>query len=208
MKSTLLFLNNQWVLQPEAGTPFWVDFNPSKTISKKMLLVKAIKPAPHRHIIDLTAGLACDAAIFLKCGAQVTLVERDRTMQILLEDGIQRAIQSGVLTASQVKLIPMDAMDFLKTLTSNNFPEVIYLDPMHPERPKEAKVKKAMQCLQDFILPDADLKPLLQAARQCTRERVVVKWPARLPPVITPNHSFIGKTIRFDVFLPLTDPRM
>jgi 16S rRNA (guanine1516-N2)-methyltransferase len=56
--------------------------------------------------------------------------------------------------------------------------------------------------MQSWIEPDQEVSGLLPLARTHVLERVVVKWPARLPALAPPNHSITGKTVRFDVYLP------
>ena len=71
---------------------------------------------------------------------------------------------------------------------------------MHPERQKSALVKKDMQALQQIIGADDDAEKLIKLAITRTKNRVVVKWPQRLAPLIKPNYSLNGKTVRFDVY--------
>ena len=81
--------------------------------------------------------------------------------------------------------------------------DVIYLDPMFPERQKAAQVKKPMQLLQ-VLLEDApdDGAGLLEAALHAARYRVVVKRPMRAPGLTErqPSHQIKGSNIRFDVY--------
>lgn len=191
---------DKWTLQLEGAHPMWVDFEAAhwrkSATSKPEGLIRACKPAPGVSILDLTAGFGRDAALLLAKGASLTLVERDPIMQILLKDGVDRALQSGLATPATLRLWYGEAKDYLLQAPKT---DVIYLDPMHPARDKSAKVKKEMQSLQSWIKPDEDLDELFALARQCAG-RVVVKWPARLPPLAKPNHSLTGKTVRFDVY--------
>lgn len=195
---------DRWALKLSGANPMSVELDVAywrndKDLAKQEPLLRACKLKPQMRVVDLTAGFGRDAAILHACGASVTLIERDPIMQILLKDGLKRA----QMQANPISLICDDASHYLMQLSPEHWPEIIYLDPMHPVRDKSAKVKKLMQSLQAWIMPDPDVGALLALARSRVLERVVVKWPARLPPLALPNHSIKGKTIRFDVYLPL-----
>lgn len=94
----------------------------------------------------------------------------------------------------------IDAKRYLQNLAVSDYPDVIYLDPMHPTRQKSALVKKEMQVLQELVAYDEDVLALLQLAMSKATQRVVVKWPQRQPPLMPPKRSISGKTVRFDIF--------
>ncbi|NDH09793.1 MAG: SAM-dependent methyltransferase, partial [Gammaproteobacteria bacterium] len=112
---------------------------------------------------------------------------------------LHRLNEKSVL-AGRLSLLAMDATCYLATLPKESYPDVIYIDPMHPERQKSALVKKEMQVLQQLITAQGSAKDLLQMALIRTKNRVVVKWPQRLLPLLKPDFSFAGKTVRFDVY--------
>lgn len=83
-------------------------------------------------------------------------------------------------------------------------PEVVYLDPMYPERQKSAAVKKEMAYFHELVGGAQDEAALLNAARNVARKRVVVKRP-RLGLFLNgekPAYQYEGKSTRFDVYLP------
>ncbi len=147
------------------------------------------------RVIDATAGLGRDAFILGSLGAQVTLLERSPIIAALLQDGLARA--QGHLAFS-MKLIKMDAISFLQACSSHDAPDVIYLDPMFPPRPKSAAVKKDIRMLQLLLGVDEDEEILLEAALKCAKSRVVVKRPSWAPSlkvqpdmkITTPSHYF------------------
>jgi len=164
---------------------------------KKQGLVRACKPRKGMQIIDVTAGWGHDAALLAGFGAEVFMIERNPVMAVLLEDGLRRVLEMGEL---QLSLLHADSMNYLKTLKRSSYPEVIYMDPMHPKRTKSALVKKEMQSLQQLIGCDEDAQQLLQIARHRVKERVVVKWPQKIRSLMKPDYSIPGKTVRFDVY--------
>lgn len=165
---------------------------------KSQGLIRACKPQLGLSILDVTAGWGRDAAILASFGASVTMVERHPVMHALLFDALHRL----QLTESRLvlSLVHANACDYLDQLAPSDYPDVIYIDPMHPTRQKSALVKKDMQVLQQLIGADEDADALLQKALHIARLRVVLKWPQRLPPLFPPNHSIEGKTVRFDVY--------
>jgi 16S rRNA (guanine1516-N2)-methyltransferase len=155
-------------------------------------------------IADLTAGLGEDAFVLAGLGARVVMVERHPVVAALLEDGLRRARQvaqnADILAAvARLSLVTADAREWLVTTDPL---DVIYLDPMFPERHKSALVRKEMQVLQRLVGADADCDELLGLALERARYRVVVKRARQAPPLagLEPTFCVAGKTTRFDVY--------
>ncbi len=176
----------------------WQTWKKRQKEGKKQNLVKACKPAPGREIIDVSAGWGRDAAILASFGANVCMVERHPLMAVLLRDALKHQCVSDRQRLS-LTLIEADSIQYLQDL--QNWPDVIYMDPMHPNRQKSALVKKDLQALQQLIGPDTDALSLLLWAKKRVKDRVVVKWPAQLPPLAPPDFSIKGQTVRFDCYL-------
>jgi 16S rRNA (guanine1516-N2)-methyltransferase len=175
--------------------------------SKNELIAKAvgIKPNYRPTIVDATAGLGKDAFMLASLGCTVTMLERSSVLVRLLRDGLERALSNDRVEsiAQRMKLIETDSLVYLKNLAAEYYPDVIYLDPMFPERKKAALVKKEMQMLQSLVGTNDDANLLLNCSLMCAKKRVVVKRP-RLAPTLTeqkPTFSMTGKTSRFDVYL-------
>lgn len=191
------------VLLAEDFRPLFVDFNSlvvqkRRDAGKKQGLVRACKPVKGMRVIDATAGWGRDAAILAAFGAEVLMLERQPMMAALLADGLSRLALDSPLNLS---LVYADAHQYLHSLADLNYPDVIYIDPMHPERQKSALVKKDMQVLQRIMGADDDVCALIQLALTRSRHRVVVKWPQRLPALLRPDTCVDGKTVRFDIYL-------
>jgi 16S rRNA (guanine1516-N2)-methyltransferase len=154
-------------------------------------------------VIDATAGLGRDAFLLASLGANVTLIERSPRVHALLQDALVKAAAAGpelAAIAARMTLIQGDARDLLRGMQA----DVILVDPMHPERDSSALVKQEMRLLRDLVGPDADSLELMQAALAAARNRVVLKWPryaAALAGLPKPSHQFMGKTVRYDVFM-------
>lgn len=200
----LLLTKDRLVLKIGEFSPLYADFS-SKTwqkrrdAGKKQGLVRACKPGPGVRIIDTTAGWGRDAAVLASFGAEVLMLERQPLMAVLLKDALERQDEHSKKILN-LKLCSIDSASYLQTLAEADYPDVIYIDPMHPQRQKTALVKKDMQVLQQLIGPDSDTLPLLELAMTKTLSRVVVKWPQHLPPLLTPRSSISGKTVRFDIY--------
>lgn len=155
------------------------------------------------YVLDATAGLAGDASLLAYLGCQVDALEQNPTVYTLLSDAVKRAKNCCPEHLEKLHLLPrQDACGFLNK-TTNPY-DVIYLDPMFPERQKSAKVKKGMQYLHQVagLASPAEETALLTQARASARKRVVVKRP-RLAAYLAaqkPNFQISGKTIRFDIY--------
>jgi len=155
------------------------------------------------HIVDATAGLGRDAFLLASLGAEVTLIERSKTMHDLLADAMHRAAVHNSDFAdimARMTLVYGDAKDLLPNLA----PQVVVIDPMHPPRKNSALVKKEMRLIRDIVGSDDDCVELMQIALECATNRVVLKWPQKgdsMPDIPLPSHQILGKSTRYDVFM-------
>lgn len=161
------------------------------------------------YVIDATAGLGRESFVLASLGCTVTLLERNPVVHALLEDGLRRAIESQDEALCEIvrrmTLIHTDAKQWLQQLTNAEPPDVIYLDPMFPERRKSALVQKEMRFFHEVVGDDQDDDALLALARQHCKHRVSVKRPRHAPLLAEERPAFVitGKAIRYDVYLPL-----
>ena len=155
-------------------------------------------------VLDATAGLGRDAFILASRGCDVQMLERSPVVALMLEDALRRASGDAEVASvvERMQLHQGDASDFMRSLRPDEFPEVVYLDPMFPERSKTASVKKEMRLLQQLLGADLDTRELFEIALRVATRRVVVKRP-RLAPCISdlkPHHVVEGKSGRFDIY--------
>lgn len=154
-------------------------------------------------VVDATAGLGRDAFLLAALGARVTLIERAPPVHAALAAAMARAREAGADHAAIIGRMTLVHGDSI-TLLGDMAPEVVLVDPMHPERRKSALVKKQMRELRAVVGSDPDSRALVEAAIAAARERVVLKWPARAAPMeglVRPSHQIAGKTTRYDVFM-------
>ena len=199
---------------PRAPGPVYVDFVEGRVAHRRKFgggrgqpLAKAVglKKGATPTVLDATAGLGRDSFVLASLGCEVTLVERSPVIAALLEDGLERG-GSDPETAEimhRMHLVQADATSYLTTLSGDRRPQVIYMDPMYPQREKTALVKKEMRLFHELVGEDIDSADLLHAARACAVARVVVKRPAKAGFVgdEKPGFSIESPNTRYDVYV-------
>lgn len=173
--------------------------------------------------IDATAGLGQDSFLLAAAGFSVYMFEQDPIIAALLEDALDRAKSDPALAniIERMHLFAEDSISALQRLgtslsrdeqmpqTSDSQPyltvkpDVIYLDPMFPERTKSAAVKKKFQLLHHLEHPCENEEELLSAAMNIQPRKIVVKRMAKGPFLAgkKPSYSIKGKSIRYDCYV-------
>lgn len=174
----------------------------------------------HGPIWDATAGLGGDSWLLASCGRPVLAIERSPLLILLLEDALAKLLSAHSVTQGAhapdprvcprawrvpvLELAQGDACELLPRLlrAGRPIPDVIYLDPMFPQRRKRSPLpRKAAQLLRELSGPPEDAQRLLAVARTCCRDRVVVKRALEAEPVTeAPRASHCGKLVRYDVY--------
>lgn len=207
---------------PDAPGPLYVDFAHGPLGYRKrqagharepLARAVGIKNSPRAtSVMDATGGLGRDAFMLARLGCRVTVIERAPIMAALLRDGLfrVRTVPGTAEVVARMHLIEGDAADYLARLDEAARPDVVYLDPMYPERSKSALVKKEMRYLRALVGDDIDAPTLLIAALRVARRRVVVKR-SRLAQALAgppPSTTQTGSTTRFDIYVtaPARDP--
>lgn len=174
-----------------------------KNISKKNILAKAIgyKSAPYR-VLDLTAGLGIDAVHLSMLGCQVTSLERNKDLFHLLETAQLKSMRPEI---KQIQFVFADAKDFIKRGLAKNF-DVIYYDPMFPEKKKSALPRKEMKLFRELVGNDSDIVEVINLALKENIKRLVVKRPKKAELLLSLDKKinvleFDGTTISYQVFL-------
>lgn len=172
------------------------------------LLVKAtkVKGREKLRVIDATAGMGEDSLLLAAAGCEVTLFEQDLVIAALLQDTMRRALEEVALheIVMRMQLVEGDSIDHLRMLgETSERPDVIYLDPMFPERQKSGLVKKKFQLIHYLEAPAENEEALMQAAIAARPFKIVVKRPAKGPYLagLKPSYSLDGKAIRYDCYV-------
>ncbi|MBF0427539.1 MAG: class I SAM-dependent methyltransferase [Magnetococcales bacterium] len=189
--------------------PAYVDFSTiiarlrrQEGLKQPLARAAGLKNGIRPNILDATPGLGRDAFVLAALGSVITMVERSRVTFALLADGMRRASEAGLPEAGRMTLCQGDSVDFMAKIETNQRPDVIYLDPMHPERTKSALVKKEMRLLREVVGDDPDGDSLLKTALALATQRVVVKRPRLGAPLagMTPHAVVTGKSVRYDLY--------
>jgi 16S rRNA (guanine1516-N2)-methyltransferase len=194
--------------------PLYVDFlapNLNYRIKhgggNKQLLARAIgiKRGIRPTVLDATAGLGVDAFILASLGCEVVMLERSPIIGALLQDGLDRLKKNSQPKGIKIDLHILQARDYLDKILPAKIkkPDIIYLDPMYPERQKAALGKKSMRILHELVGEDKDAAEVLTLALQCAKKRVVVKRPSYAANLglLKPDLVFsLGKSCRYDVY--------
>lgn len=179
---------------------------------KGQMIAKAVgvKAGVYPKVLDATAGLGKDSFVLATLGCSVQMLERSPIVFALLEHGLQAARAFGVSEGdnellqvmARMQLIAEDSSDYLQKITPALFPDVIYLDPMFPDRQKTADVKKEMRAFHSVVGKDEDADALLPLALSRVNYRVVVKRPRKTPFLNsqTPSFQLEGKSSRYDIY--------
>ncbi len=154
------------------------------------------------RVVDATAGLGRDSFVLADLGCEVTLCERNPLFACLLDFALSAAREGDdpwlneVCRRMRLHRGPAQELELDA--------DVIYLDPMFPERAKSAAVKKEMALFQLLLREEPeDGGALLSWALSRPVARVVVKRPPRAPDLggCAPSHRISGKAIRYDVYV-------
>ncbi|HAR75249.1 MAG TPA: 16S rRNA methyltransferase [Psychrobacter sp.] len=214
-----------WLSDGLSVTPEW-DKLQRRVVSagrKSELLLQAARITADSYVIDATAGFGHDSLILASTGAQVTMLEQQPLMALLLlaEQLRMNALPNWQKLMSRLHIINTNALSYFasfdnESVTANEQAvDVVYLDPMFPKDSyqdsktgKGAKVGKHMQALHQLARPptlDEELQ-LLQSAQKMVRQqgqkqgRVIVKRPQFAPLLahLAPSESWSNEALRFD----------
>lgn len=199
-------------LGPAAAGPIRADFLAGAVAHRRQfgggsgqMIARAagLQPGVRPTVLDATAGLGRDAFVLAQLGCVLTLIERQPLIAALLEDGLQRALSDPEVAkiVERMQLLRGNAVVLMQAWKSDP-PQVIYLDPMFPQRDKSALVKKEMRLFRSLAGDDDDAPALLAAALALAANRVVVKRPRKAPAIAgeQAGYALEGKSSRFDIY--------
>lgn len=184
-----------------------------QSIAKAVGITSAYKPS----VLDATAGLGRDAFVLATLGCDITMIERHPVVYLLLKSGLQCAdgIDTSIEGSCEDSLEVAKIMARMRLLQGNSIallgnwlaagkpqPDIVYLDPMFPHSKASAEAKKEMKLFRTLVGADLDEDQLWAQANDIARCRVVVKRPAKAPPLAgkQPSYVLAGKANRFDVY--------
>src|SRR5690606_26331271 len=112
------------------------------------LLLKAVRGRRREtlHIVDATAGLGRDSYALAARGFSVRMIERSAVVAAMLDNGLHRGAgcEDASVRAACARL-SLRCGDAEQELRRGEPCDVVYLDPMFPDREGQALAKKEMQ---------------------------------------------------------------
>lgn len=155
-----------------------------------------------RRIIDATGGWGADALLMCSQGYQVTIIERNPLMALMISDAMQRLSNTDWAIDNAVHVPEVVCENAITALKDESLQgDCVYLDPMFPpKRKKSAAVNKQMKFLHWLVGEDADASELVQATL-VSFKRLAVKRPDYAEPLFRkPNEQFSSKLVHYDVY--------
>ncbi len=154
-----------------------------------------IKGNSTQTIWDTTCGTGKDSLLISFFGARLKSFERHPAIYLLLQDALRRF-------PTNFDLVFADASQL--TLLANERPDIIYYDPMYPDKSgskKSALPRKEMRIFKEVVGDDLDSDTFLEWALQTAKERVVVKRSLQAGELKSkPSASYKGKSTRYDMY--------
>ncbi len=173
---------------------------------RQEMLAKALglKKNPEANILDATAGMGREAFLLSSWGAAVTAVEQSAVLFVLLKDAMSYFKKSSLIQSSFYLDIRYGRSEhYLEGLEKDKYPDMIYIDPMFPERQKSALVKSEMRVLKKLVGNEqTSYDKLMMVALKKVKNRVVVKRPANADCLgyVKPAYQMISGKYRFDIY--------
>ena len=171
-----------------------------KNFQREIMIKKAIsfevnKP---KKILDATAGFGRDGFIFALLGQEVTMVDENKGMCIMIESALNRLPDKSYYNDAKSRVKVMYGDSTKLKLNSEGF-DIIYLDPMFSTYSKSMS-KKELTFLKTYIDQKHDLVNIFLNQNY---KRLVVKREKKYQPHAFEEASIIykGKSINFHVFI-------
>jgi 16S rRNA (guanine1516-N2)-methyltransferase len=144
-------------------------------------------------IWDLTCGTGKDALLIYHFRKEIICFERHPVVYLMLKDALRRF-------PIEMQLHFGDARQAY--LKESSKPDVIFFDPMYPEKKKKSALpRKEMVIFKDIVGDDEDALDVFHWAMTKARERVVVKRPLEAVALKeNPTASYKGKSTRYDMY--------
>ncbi|MCQ2456214.1 MAG: class I SAM-dependent methyltransferase [Clostridia bacterium] len=173
-------------------------------LQHEMLVHISKTSVPSPRAVDATAGMGEDSILFAAAGYDVTMFEQDPVIACLLKDAIRRAKKDNTLApiVSRMHLVEGNSIELMPALPFK--PDLVYLDPMFPERQKSGLIGKKLQLIQKLEMPCFEEEALLEAALKTSPGKIVIKRPLKGPYLAgrKPGYTIEGKAIRYDCIVP------
>ncbi|MEF2912931.1 MAG: class I SAM-dependent methyltransferase [Succinivibrio sp.] len=163
-------------------------------------------------VFDATAGLGRESLILQNSGAKVHMFERNPIIYLMLFASLHKSKSADKLTLLKNSLPVLSPYGSVLEVKQNGelpcVPDVIYYDPMFPQRKKSALVKREMRIFHELVGFDEDTVETANELLKICKHHLVVKRPSNEAPLElnVKRSSFIdGKACRFDCYYVKND---
>ena len=196
--------NQKPLLFTQEGLSLSLDFSQKKALLPGQALVKAIGFKGSRlSVLDITAGWAKEAFLISQLGCFVTAIEASAFVFHFVQESLAKDPSSFLHKKEdkpRLQFIQDDSFNYLNQLKKEDFPDVIYMDPMFGER-KKSLSKKELRILKQLVGETKNQKELFHLALKIAKKRLVVKRH-HLDPPLHKNRlcTFKGRSVCYDVF--------
>lgn len=177
------------------------NYAKAKTSIKTELISKSLGAGKRGlRLLDLSAGLGIDAVFLAQLGYSVIGLERNPLIYLALNEALLQKATNGLAPKKTgLKFVFAEALNYLKEIEIKE--DIIYFDPMFPEKIKSALPRQEMVFFRNLVGDDEDATEVLAAALRVRGiKRVVVKRPIKAPALLAPTASIKGKLVRFDLY--------
>ena len=158
---------------------------------RSTLLARACGARPGLRVLDAMGGWGTDGMLLAALGCEVDITENNPWVYALASN-LAREL------ASPANVLFADANQWFQQHRDRY--DVVYVDPMFPPHPKNAKPARKMQILEE-LAPFEDATDFVNGARSHALERVVVKSRLKQKPFLeAPDWQIRGRSVRFDVY--------
>ena len=171
---------------------------------RRLALARACDARPGLRVHDALAGWGTDGLVLAALGCQVHLSERNAEVHGILDSRLRA--ESPRLARARPDSISWEHEDARDRWRSGGDFDVVYLDPMFGNHPKTALPAKQMQVLANLVgeMSTGEIAELIEQARRVAGSRVVVKRRARAEAIGRPDWQIRARSVRFDVYLPVS----
>lgn len=191
------------VVYDMAGNKFSINFDDKKNYLKNKkgikseIISKALGSGKYGlRVLDLSAGLGVDAVFLSQLGYEVVAIERNPLIFLCLENALKHKPELKIEFIFGESQQVIKNSDFLKKQY-----DVVYFDPMFPQKNKSALPKQEMVFFKSLVGDDGDAESVLQQALRLPHvKRVAVKRSLKAPELLKPMSQVKGKLVRFDIY--------
>ena len=186
--------NEIYVINNNYKTPSIISINHNKNLSKKnnSIFLKLF-PKKNSSVLDCTAGLARDSYILKSMGFNVTMIEKNPLLTLMIRNFIKKNL------ISNPTLYYGDSYDFL--CKTNKIYDYIYIDFMFNKIKNKSLSSKNDEFLKIVCDNENNQNRLIATARKRCKSRVVVKDAKySKSKFLKPDYNISTKLITYNIY--------